>query len=224
MNHKSTGIIDMTGKRFGKLVVTGYSHTINKRVYWNCICDCGNTCAIHGTKLRNGHTKSCGCIKKEACRKRKINKPHYKKIYQVWSNMKNRCKNPNNCKYKYYGEKGISICDEWKDFGVFYEWCINSGYSENLTIDRIDSGGNYEPSNCRWITLEDQQRNKCSNVYISCNGETKTITDWSRTLGVTRHSIRYWITKYNGDAEMAIRHYLERNEADAVHQSKIHER
>ena len=209
MNNKSTGIIEMTGMRFGKLVVTGYSHTINKRVYWKCICDCGNVCVVHGTKLRNGHTRSCGCARMESIHKRKITKPHYKKIYQVWSNMKNRCQNEKNAKYKYYGGKGIAICDEWMNFDEFYQWCIESGYVESLTLDRVDSNGNYEPANCRWITLAEQQRNKSNNFYITCNGETKTITDWSRFLGVTRHSIHYWIDKYDGNAEKAIKHYLE---------------
>ena len=200
----------MSGKRFGKLVVTGYSHTINKRVYWKCVCDCGNTCIIHGTKLRNGHTKSCGCIRKIKNHSRKNTNPHHKKIYQVWYNMKNRCENRKNRKFEYYGGRGITICDEWQDFDVFYKWCMESGYSEDLTIDRIDSNGNYEPSNCRWITLEEQQRNKRNNFCIICNGESKTITEWSKILGVTRHSIRYWIEKYNGDSEKAVKHFLER--------------
>ena len=200
----NSGRIDISGKKFGRLKVIEYSHTKRKKAYWKYVCDCENICIVEGSKLRNGHTKSCGCILKEINRSRKINDDVRTRLYKVWRNMKHRCENTNDEHFDYYGGRGIKVCDEWQDFSVFYNWCVKSGYKVGLTIDRKDPNGNYEPSNCRWITLKEQQRNKRSNVYISCHGETKTISEWSRKIGVSRHSIRYWIDKYSGNGELAI--------------------
>ena len=101
-----------------------------------------------------------------------------KRIHGIWRGMKQRCQNPNCHSYKNYGGRGINICDEWLDFENFYEWALSSGYQDELQIDRINNDGNYEPSNCRWVTPKENARNKRNNRYITIDGETRCISEW----------------------------------------------
>lgn len=148
---------DLTGEKFGKLTVI---HTSGKRhgtnVLWTCLCDCGTPKNIRGTDLKSGHTKSCGCLNKDSLRNNQRNLKHGgngTRLYRIWVYMRKRCHNPKDSNYKYYGAKGINVCDEWRDnFVAFRFWAILNGYQENLTIDRINNNGNYEASNCQWIT------------------------------------------------------------------------
>ena len=98
--------------------------------------------------------------------------------------MRQRCSNPNQIRYGVYGGRGIKVCEEWDDFRVFYEWAKSSGYSDFLTIDRIDCDKGYEPSNCRWVTQTEQQNNRRNNRLIVANGESHTLAEWSRITGV----------------------------------------
>ena len=160
--------IDMTGQRFGRLVVKERAVNRGEQTYWICICDCGNTKVARASDLRRGHTKSCGCLHKEVVAgtlHHKINTTTHGKsntrLYRIWSCMKTRCYNEKWINYKNYGGRGIAICDDWRnDFQAFYTWALSHGYSDTLTIDRIDVNGNYEPTNCRWITLKEQQSNR----------------------------------------------------------------
>lgn len=240
--------IDMTGQQFGYLKVNSYSHTENKRAFWNCTCVCGKEIVCKGKLLRNGHIKSCGCMKNKMVsdakiddmKGRKIGRLYFKEyvglfshhalwlckcdcgkecivkassvksgttsscgclahdilmernckhncvylpIYKCYHNMISRCTNKNTTHYKDYGGRGIKICDEWldKDFGFknFYDWAMKNGYNEELTIDRIDFNGNYEPNNCRWATIKQQANNKRNNVFVEYDGKKYSIAELS---------------------------------------------
>lgn len=112
------------------------------------------------------------------------------KIYKKWEDMKSRCNNPNNRRYKDYGGRGIKICTEWlADFMNFYNWAINNGYQENLSLERINNNGNYEPNNCKWITMAEQMKNTRNCHYIEYKGEKHCVMEWVRKLGITKRSI-----------------------------------
>lgn len=173
---------DLTGKRFGRLVVISKSDKNNGgKTYWNCVCDCGNKCVVYANKLKSGETKSCGCIRKE--RLRNMTKTHGQRqtrIYGIYTNMKSRCNNKNMSEYHCYGGRGIKICEEWSGesgFENFYRWSMANGYNETLSIDRIDNNKDYSPENCRWATRIQQARNKNNNHKVLCNGKEYCISE-----------------------------------------------
>lgn len=187
-------IIDLTGKRFGKLTVIK-KHNQDKWGGWNwlCMCDCGNETVVSGGHLRGLKTKSCGCSRKET--KNFTHKMTGSRLYKVWHAMKSRCYYEKSEMFKHYGGRGIMVCDEWKNsFISFYDWSIKNGYDENAergqcTIDRIDVNGNYEPNNCRWATIKQQANNTRRNPLIKYNGKTQTVSQWANELGVEPDSI-----------------------------------
>ena len=159
--------VDLTGNKYGRLTVISFAGLSNDRkAMWNCVCDCGKTVTVRGNDIRKGKTKSCGCLAIENLTIKKVSMKHGLsncRLHRIWDNMKTRCYNQNTPYFKYYGGRGISICDEWKnDFQTFYDWAMENGYADNLTLDRVDTFGKYEPSNCRWITIQDQQSNRRS--------------------------------------------------------------
>lgn len=113
------------------------------------------------------------------------------KLQDVWKHMKQRCDNPNNHAYARYGGRGITYCDEWRDYPAFHDWAVSNGYVEGLSLDRIDTNGNYEPSNCRWITHAEQQRNKERTIYAEINGVVRPLSEWAEMYGILYRTIRY---------------------------------
>lgn len=153
---------DLTGKRFGRLVVIARAPNRGVKVNWLCQCDCGNQSIAFASDLRSGRHQSCGCLQKECMTKHGHAKrtTGYTITYSSWASMKYRCCNPKNPKFQYYGGRGISICDRWiKSFEAFLE-DMGERPSKAYSIDRIDSDGNYEPSNCRWATRAEQSKNQ----------------------------------------------------------------
>ncbi len=135
----------------------------SRRYKWKCVCDCGNVVYVDSYFLKAGKTKSCGCLKREmisALNRKHEGKKLHPRLYRIWLNMRTRCMNPKYKEFDRYGGRGIRICDEWNDFSAFCSWSLSHGYSDGLTIERVDNDGNYEPSNCAWIPLADQARNK----------------------------------------------------------------
>ena len=192
---------NLNGIKFGRWSVIRELHRCSSGSNWLCVCDCGATREVAGKSLRNGSSRSCGCLQKELISSRNMVHGHYHtKIYGVWSLAKDRCNNPKCKHFKDYGGRGIKMCNEWSDnFEKFYIWSLGNGYSENLTIDRKDNNGNYEPGNCRWITMTDQQSNKRNNVFLTSNNKTQTVAAWSRETGVKITTLHYRIKHGWGD-------------------------
>lgn len=198
-------IKDITGERFGRLTVTGKAYVKNLTTYWHCKCDCGNEVDVCTSNLKNGSTMSCGCLQREKIKNRMTTHGKTKtRLYRIWARMKNRCYCKNNSAYSDYGGRGIIVCDEWRnDFDAFYDWAISHGYKDNLSIDRIDCNGNYEPDNCRWSTSEVQNNNKRNNDYIEYNNETHTLAEWGKILGIRRATLWARIYNYNWSIDRA---------------------
>jgi hypothetical protein len=185
-------IIDLTGKRFERLYVIKLAKT-DKRAYWHCLCDCGSEKIISSHSLVRGLTKSCGCLKEE--RSRQLNRKHglttkNNRLYHIWFGIKERCYNKKHPHYHRYGGRGIILCSEWHDYPVFYNWALSHGYDDNLTIDRKNNDEGYSPDNCRWADKKGQNRNLSNNVFITVNGITKLLVEWSEETGINASTIR----------------------------------
>lgn len=181
---------DIAGERFGRLVAIECIGVDNeKRALWRCRCDCGRETIVQGKSLRSGNTKSCGCLNLDLATSRivALNTTHgqsHSVLFGRWGNMLCRCYNSHSVNYKDYGARGIKVCDEWHDFATFYKWAMEHGYSESLTIDRIDPNGNYEPSNCRFATKRQQAENRRSSRIIEYAGEALCLSAWARKFGM----------------------------------------
>lgn len=191
--------IDMKGQKFNHwTVISQYGKDKNGNSLWLCECDCNDKTQkiVSGTSLRFGKSKCCGCTRGEKLKthgksSKKNTSELDKKIYKTWESMKQRCFNKNRKEYKNYGGRGVRVCEEWiSDFINFYNWSIENGVDLDLSIDRIDVNGNYEPDNCRWITFREQQNNKRYNHLLTFEGESKTIAEWERELGYKKGVLR----------------------------------
>ena len=193
---------DLSGKRFGRLLVERYHGKADtKEIYYWCICDCGNRLLISSSNLHNGTTKSCGCLLHEVSsiihKGKPIQKTHgdYEtRLYNIWTNIKQRTCNVNNRDYPKYGGRGITLCDEWKPaksgYLAFKEWSYNNGYDDTKTIDRIDNDKGYSPDNCRWTNMKVQEANKRTNVYIRYQKWVYPLNIWSKLTGIPYKTIQ----------------------------------
>jgi hypothetical protein len=194
---------DLTGMVFGKLTVLVYSHT-NRFAYWRCKCECGNETVVSSGNLKSGGVKSCGCLVGEIGKQTiksaymaitKHNKSKTR-LYNIWTNMKQRCGNFKNKDYNRYGGRGIKVCPEWKnDFQAFYDWAMANGYKQDLQLDRIDNDKGYSPENSRWVNCYTQANNRRKNVYVTFNNKTQTVSQWAKEFGVHPESFRNQLKK-----------------------------
>lgn len=175
------------GDPFGRLTAISDQRRVRIKDRWRLVCDCVCRCGevregIHVDVLHSGGTNSCGCYHRD--RTSEIKGKHRQtgtRLYRIWCGMRQRCANPSNPAFGYYGDRGISVCPEWRDaFPAFEEWATQNGYAKDLSIERVDVNGNYEPSNCTWIPRRDQSRNLRKTVWITAFGERKILADWLR--------------------------------------------
>lgn len=183
--------LEITGQRFGRLLVLIGEESINSHSVWRCLCDCGTILDVVGSKLTTGHTKSCGCFcidkTKEANTK---HGRHGSKLYKIWAGMKRRCLNENELCFPRYGGRGIGICKEWMDFENFHK-DMGKGYADGLQIDRVDNHGDYSKQNCRWATRKQNARNTRSNVLVFAKGKLQCVAAWAEELGVKKEALYY---------------------------------
>lgn len=189
---------DLSGLKFNMLTVVNRVY-INGKPLWHCICDCGKEIFVRHTRLTHGQ-KSCGCHASKMLveRNTKHSKRH-SKLYAVWRGLRSRCNNSNHPFYCDYGGRGITVCKEWDNtndgFQNFYDWSVKSGYKDDLSIDRIDNNGNYEPNNCRWATIKQQCNNRRSNIVLNYKGVAHTVSEWSEIIQVKSGTIYQRIYK-----------------------------
>lgn len=200
-------LIDLTGQRFGRLVVLERAaHAKGERVRWRCKCDCGKVTIVLSDKLRCGETRSCGCLQKEIVSR--YNTKHKKcdeKLYRIWNDIKQRTGNKNNPRYADYGARGITVCAEWQnDFLAFRTWALTHGYQEGLSIDRIDNDKGYSPDNCRWTTDIQQANNKRNNHIVTYQGKSLTLAEWAKELNISYTALKQRINKLGWSIERAL--------------------
>lgn len=188
----------LEGKKFGKLTVEKFLRIDGKMAVWLCKCDCGNVTEASTGKLKFGAKKSCGCLSIEISTKHSMagTRP-----YSIWQGMKTRCSNENAINYGNYGGRGISYDPKWEVFDGFWE-DMQEGYSDELSLERINNDTGYNKNNCHWATINEQCSNRRVNVYLTYDGKTKTLSEWAKILKADRKKMYYWHSKGMLDAEV----------------------
>lgn len=194
---------DISGKRFGLLTVLRLSHVSEGGLsYWVCICDCGNIKTVRASHLKCGDIKTCGCVGP-----RRTHGEAGTRLYHIWTGIRARCENPNEPSYRRYGGRGIGVCPEWKSYAEFSKWARSSGYSDDLSIDRIDNNKGYHPSNCRWATSREQANNTRKTRLLTHNNETLSVSEWARRKNMNQGTLNSRINTLGWSTDDA----LERN-------------
>ena len=184
-------IQDLTGQKFNKLTVLELAS--RNPVYWKCLCDCGNITYVRPMNLKRNMVKSCGCLHHRGNPSHNLS---HTRIYRIYKKIKRRCYVKDDPAYKDYGGRGIYMCDEWKEsVENFYNWAMQNGYSDNLSIDRIDNNSGYSPENCRWATTKMQCNNRRSNIVVTIGNKTMNVAQWCEELGLNKGSIYSRIEK-----------------------------
>lgn len=202
------------GDRFGRWTIIKEISSYKRMRRFQCQCDCGTIKNVFIGSLISGKSKSCGCLAHEQAKFINYKNGLYKtRLHCIWQNMVQRCYNSNRHEYPNYGGRGICMCNEWRnDFKSFYDWSMSHGYADNLSIDRINGSGNYEPSNCRWATISQQNCNLRTNRIIAYNGESKPLSEWSKSLGINYKTLEKRVKKwgiekaFNTPIQIAFRH------------------
>ena len=190
---------NLTGQRFGRLVITEYAGRNGTATQWKCTCDCGNTIVALAGNIKKGDTRSCGCLRREVSAARLTTHGMRDTAeFRIWAKIIERCENPKSQAYKYYGGRGISICERWRHSFVEFFQDMGPRPSPEHQIDRYpDMNGNYEPGNCRWATPTQNNRNRRSNHVLAFQGRSQTIADWGDEIGIpgpiiTNRLLRGW--------------------------------
>jgi hypothetical protein len=192
LNIKTMGkLCNLSGKIYGRLTVISRAENKGRYVAWNCLCECGKKKIVPAFHLKDGHTKSCGCYLVEfAGNLKRTHSDNRSKEHQTWNGIKKRCLNPNEPAYKHYGARGITVCDRWLESYSNFLSDMGRAPSKRHSIDRINTNGNYEASNCRWATPKEQANNKRNTTYLEYNGQNKTIVEWCEFTGINYRAIR----------------------------------
>jgi hypothetical protein len=187
--------IDLTGQRFGRLVVLSYGETRGKVAYWRCACECGVEKLIAGTSLKSGHSTSCGCVRREIVAEKNHKHGFARRWlkgrwYIIWNGMMARCHSEKHPDYPQYGGRGVVVCEEWRDAANFIAWCeAHEPVPLDLSIDRYPDGdGPYAPNNCRFATDGEQVRNRSMSIWVDINGERLVLKDAVAKYGVVSYS------------------------------------
>jgi hypothetical protein len=201
-------LIDITGQKFEHCTALRFLPELgtDRGAKFLFRCECGKEFVARSNDVRKGRVKSCGCVNRVE-RAAAVTKHGFWKhpTYTAWIHIKDRCNNPRNAEFEHYGGRGIKICEEWaNDSGAFCRWSMANGWKKGLTIDRIDVNGDYEPDNCRWVSMEVQQNNKRNNHIIEFCGEKMSLSQLAHKTGVSRNRLYYRIVVKGMSAEVAV--------------------
>lgn len=191
---------DLSGNKYGRLLVLKTDENRHNKIHYICKCDCGNITSVRADSLKNGSIKSCGCLAKETAAKQGMKNVKHggcrrdytskeKRLYNIWAHMKSRCRNEKDPSYKKYGALGIDYCAEWEEFKTFSDWAIANGYNNHLTIDRVDNTKGYCPENCRWADYYTQNNNRKNTIFINIEGEKHSLSEWCHILNMSYRTV-----------------------------------
>lgn len=198
--HEHACFKDLTGKRFGSLVVLRRDNSMDSKIdhglHWICQCDCGNTVSVRTTHLTRRETKSCGCGRIK-------HRQYHHRLYHIWTGMMRRCYKESDRAYKDYGGRGIEVCDRWHDVINFIS-DMQPSFKEGLSIDRIDDNGNYSPDNCRWADRVQQARNTRRNVYVTYKGKRMLQKDFAGYIGIGCKTVTRYLRNHRLDGTILV--------------------